>query len=236
MLYCTVLHCTALYCALFYPTSLHSTEECPIFSLTGAGGFVKSAHGNPLTSPRHVKKSKNGFGRYKSSKSGLRKRGRPPKLATKMSGGKETNEMDICETENLDNDNGDFDCEDGEKDITENSLKESNSELNLLDCLAPSGHILDANNNINSNSKDTRNGNATPENEIKLLTKSEDLNTIKNETEYNTANGNASANGNGNGNGNGSDNGHQNGNQKSDETAKRKNSSVHFDPVKNFIL
>ena len=73
-----------------------------------------------------------------------------------------------------------------------------------------------------------RNGNATPEKEIKSLSKSENLNMIKTETEYNTLHGN--------GNGNGSDNGHQNGNQKSDETAKRKNSSVHFDPVKNFIL
>lgn len=195
---------------------------------TGAGGFPKSAHGNPLTSPRHVKKSKNGFGRYKSSKSGLRKRGRPPKLATKIIGGKETNEMDICEAENLDTDNGDFDCEDGEKDITENNLKESNSDLNLLDCLTASSHILDANNNNNKDSKDMRNGNATPEKEIKSLTKSENLNMIKTETEYDTVNGN--------GNGNGSDNGHQNGNQKSEETAKRKNSSVHFDPVKNFIL
>lgn len=141
--------------------------------------------------------------------------------------------MDICETENLDADNGDFDCEDGDKDDTENNLKESYSELNLLDCLAPSSHILDANNN-DSNSKDTRNGNATPENEIKSLTKSENQNMIKSETEYNTVNGNANADA--NGNGNGSDNGHQNGNQKPDETAKRKNSSVHFDPVKNFIL
>lgn len=185
---------------------------------------MKSTHGNLLTSPRHVKKSKNGFGRYKSSKSGLRKRGRPPKIAIKIIGGKETNEMETCETEIHDNENGDLDSEDAEKDNTENSLKETNPESNLLDCLDASSHILDANNNI----KDMRSGNPTleNENEEKLHTKSDNLNVVKTEIEYNTVNGN----GNGNGNGN------QNGNQKPDEILKRKNSSVHFDPVKNFIL
>jgi hypothetical protein len=118
--------------------------------------------------------------------------------------------MEICETEIHDNENGDLDSEDAEKDNTENSLKETNSESNLLDCLDASSHILDANPSL--------------ENEEKSHTKSDNLNVVKTEIEYNTVNGN------GNGNGN------QNGNQKPDEISKRKNSSVHFDPVKNFIL
>ena len=69
------------------------------------------AYGQTMVSPRPSKKNKNGFGRYKSSKSGVRKRGRPPKNYPKI-GEKEIGEMDICETENGENENGDFERED----------------------------------------------------------------------------------------------------------------------------
>ena len=62
------------------------------------------AYGQILVSPRPTKKNKSGFGRYKSSKSGLRKRGRPPKNFVKI-GGKEISELET-ETEIGDFDNG----------------------------------------------------------------------------------------------------------------------------------
>ena len=70
---------------------------CDFIFLGSFGSLSNLAYGQVLISPRAVKKNKNGFGRYKSSKSGMRKRGRPPKNFART-GSTETVELEI-ETE-----------------------------------------------------------------------------------------------------------------------------------------
>ena len=172
--------------------SLFLTHPISLSALVPCTSLSNLAYGQVLASPRPTKKNKSGFGRYKSSKSGLRKRGRPPKNFIKV-GEKEISELE-SEIETGENEIGDFDNEYhiGDECVTPSESEIRNEENMIFD------DILS--NNVNKTE------NCPLENIIsnKDNDKIEHKKIVKNENEKT-------------------------------ENIKRKNSSVHFDPIENFI-
>lgn len=165
------------------------------------------AHGQTMVSPRPSKKNKNGFGRYKSSKSGVRKRGRPPKNCPKI--GEKIDEMDICETENGENENGDFQRQDVGGDDTE---IEQNTSSN---CESKNGDGVDVNANVQ-----TEKGNKKSENSIDTENMTIPSQAEISENECHFGHSTVSEK-------------HGKETDKS-ENLKRKTSSVHFEEIQNF--